>query len=50
MTSYIFLEQCLFSLYYTLTNNEYITVGRYYYISVTNIRSVTLTMILPNII
>ena len=27
----------MFSLYYTLTNNEYITVGGHYYIPVTNI-------------
>ena len=48
ITFHIFLKQCLFSLYHTLTNNKYITVGRYYYISVTNIGSITLTMILPN--
>jgi len=27
----------MFSLYHTLTNNEYITVGGHYYIPVTNI-------------
>jgi len=44
----MFLEQHLFSLYYSLTNDKYITVGGHHYVPVTGIGSVTLTMILPN--
>ena len=48
MISHIFSEQHLFSLYYPLTNDKYITVGGHYYVSVAGIRSITLTIILPN--
>jgi len=37
----------MFSLYYFLTNDEYITISRYYYVLVASIRSVTLIMVLP---
>ena len=46
--SHMFSEQYLFSLYHPLTNDEYITVGEYHHVPVAGIRSVTLTMILPN--
>jgi len=48
VTSYMFLKWYLFSLYYPLINDEYITVGRHYYVPIVDIGSVTLTMILPN--
>ena len=48
VTSYMFSEWHLFSLYYPLTNDKYITVGGHHHVSVTGIRSVTLTMILSN--
>jgi len=47
-TSHIFSEWYLFSLYYSLTNDEYITVGGHYHVPIADIVSVTLTMILPN--
>ena len=47
-TSHIFSEWYLFSLYLSLTNDEYITVGRHYHVPIADIVSVTLTMILPN--
>ena len=46
--SHMFSEQYLFSLYHSLTNDEYITVGKYHHVPVAGIRSVTLTMILYN--
>ena len=48
VTSHVFSKWHLFSLYYFLTNDKYITVGRHYYIPIVGIRSVTLTMILPS--
>ena len=47
-TSHMFSEQHLFSLYYSLTNNEYVTVSRHHHVPVVGIGSVTLTIILPN--
>ena len=47
-TSYMFSEWHLFSLYYLFTNDGYITVGGHHHVSVAGIRSVTLTIILPN--
>ena len=47
-TFHMFSEQHLFSLYHSLTNDEYITVSRHYHIPVAGIGSVTLTIILSN--
>ena len=47
-TSHMFSEWHLFSLYHSLTNDEYITVGGHHHVPIEDIGSVTLTMILPN--
>ena len=47
-TTHMFSEWYLFSLYHSLTNNEYIIIDEYYYVSVTDIGSVTLIIVLPN--
>jgi len=44
----MFSEWHLFSLYHSLTNDEYITVGGHHHVPAVGIGSVTLTMILPN--
>jgi len=48
VTSHLFLEWHLFSLYHLLTNDKYITVDGYHYVLIAGIGSVTLTMILSN--
>ena len=48
VTSHMFSEWHLFSLYHPFTNDKYITIGRHHHVSVAGIGSVTLTMILPN--
>jgi len=48
ITFHMFSERHLFSSYQPLTNNKYVTVGGRNCVPVAGIRSVTLTMILPN--
>jgi len=46
--SHMFSEWHLFSLYHSLTNNEYITIDGHHHVPVAGIGSITLTIILPN--
>ena len=48
VTSHIFSEQCLFSLYYPFTNDKYIIVDGHHHVPIAGIGSVILTIILPN--
>ena len=48
VTSHMFSEWYLFSLYHPLTNDKYIIIDGHYHVLVVGIGSVTLIMILPN--
>ena len=45
---HMFLEWNLLFLYYSFTNDEYITIDEHYHISIASIRSVILMMFLSN--
>jgi len=48
VTSHIFLEQHLFSLYYSFTNDEYIIIGKHHHVFVVGIGSIIFMMVLLN--